>query len=50
MSRLLRLGLTLSQEDAKVFWQSEENYKVTSANKEAFKKAKDIYLKHPIVF
>ena len=45
-----RLGLTLSDEDAKVFWQSEEAYAVTPQQKLQLKEAQRIYQSHPIKF
>ena len=50
MARALRLGLTLSEEDAKVFWQSEEAYAVTPQQKLQLKEAQRIYQSHPIKF
>lgn len=50
MARALRLGLTLSEEDAKVFWQNEETYTVTPEQKHQLKEAQRIYSAHPIKF
>ena len=50
MARALRLGLTLSEEDAKVFWQSEEAYAVTPQQKRQLREAQRIYQSHPIKF
>jgi hypothetical protein len=50
MARALRLGLTLSEEDAKVFWQSENAYTVTPHQKLRLKEAQRIYQSHPIKF
>jgi len=50
MARALRLGLTLSEEDAKVFWQSEKAYTVTPQQKLRLKEAQRIYQSHPIKF
>lgn len=50
MARALRLGLTLSEEDAKVFWQSEEAYAVTPQQKRQLREAQQIYQSHPIKF
>ena len=50
MARELRLGLTLSEEDAKVFWQNEETYTVTQQQKHQLKEAQRIYQSHPIKF
>ena len=50
MARALRLGLTLSEEDAKVFWQNEEAYAVTPQQKLQLKEAQRIYQSHPIKF
>jgi hypothetical protein len=46
----LRLGLTLSEEDAKVFLQSEETYAVTPQQKQQLREAQRIYQSHPIKF
>jgi len=48
MARALRLGLTLSEEDAKVFLQSEEAYAVTPQHKQQLREAQRIYQSHPI--
>lgn len=50
MARALRLGLTLTDEDAEVFWQNEKAYKVTSEQKLQLKAAQQIYQSHPIKF
>jgi len=50
MARALRLGLTLSDEDAKVFWLSEKAYTVTPQQKLQLKEAQRIYQSHPIKF
>ena len=50
MARALRLGLTLSEEDAKVFWQSLEAYTVTPQQKHKLREAQRIYQSHPIKF
>ena len=50
MARALRLGLTLSEEDAKVFWRSEETYAVTPQQKLRLREAQRIYQSHPIKF
>jgi hypothetical protein len=50
MARALRLGLTLSEEDAKVFWQNEEAYSVTPQQKRQLREAQRIYQSHPIKF
>jgi hypothetical protein len=50
MARALRLGLTLSEEDAKVFWQSEKAYAVTPQQKHQLREAQRIYQSHPIKF
>jgi len=48
MARSLRLGLTLSDDDAKVFWRSENTYTVTQQQKRRLKEAQQIYSAHPI--
>jgi len=50
MAKALRLGLTLNGEDAKVFWQNENTYVVTSEQKLQLKAAQRIYQYHPIKF
>ena len=50
MARELRLGITLSDEDAKVFWESEESYRVTPQQQLQLKEAQRIYSAHPISF
>jgi len=50
MARALRLGLTLSEEDAKVFLRSEEAYAVTPQQKRQLREAQRIYQSHPIKF
>ena len=50
MAKKLRLGLTLSKEDAKVFWQNERTYTVTQEQKDNLKRAQRIYLEHPLKF
>ena len=50
MAKALRLGLTLSEEDAKVFLQSEEAYSVTPQQKRQLREAQRIYQSHPIKF
>ncbi len=50
MAKALRLGLTLSEEDAKVFLQSEETYSVTPQQKRQLREAQRIYQSHPIKF
>jgi hypothetical protein len=50
MAKALRLGLTLSEEDAKVFWQSENAYTVTPQQKDKLRAAQRIYQSHPIKF
>jgi hypothetical protein len=50
MARELRLGITLSDEDAKVFWKSEAAYTVTPQQKNQLKEAQRIYSAHPIKF
>jgi hypothetical protein len=50
MARPLRLGLTLSEEDAKVFCKSERAYAVTPQQKTRLKEAQQIYRSHPIKF
>ena len=50
MARELRLGITLSDEDAKVFWKNEETYIVTPEQKRQLREAQRIYQSHPIVF
>lgn len=50
MARALRLGLTLSEEDAKVFWKSESAYTVTPQQKRKLREAQQIYQSHPIKF
>lgn len=50
MSKSPRLGLILSEEDAKIFWHNEENYAVTLQQKLKLKEAQRIYQSHPIKF
>jgi hypothetical protein len=50
MAKALRLGLTLSEEDVKVFLQSEEAYAVTPQHKRQLREAQRIYQSHPIRF
>jgi hypothetical protein len=50
MARSLRLGLTLSDDDALVFWRSENTYTVTPQQKRRLKEARQIYSAHPIKF
>jgi hypothetical protein len=50
MARPLRLGLTLSEEDARVFLQIEETYAVTPQQKRRLREAQRIYQSHPIKF
>jgi len=50
MARALRLGLTLSDEDANVFWQNEETYTATPEQKSRLREAQRIYQSHPIMF
>lgn len=50
MARELRLGITLSDEDAKVFWKNEETYIVTPEQKLQLREAQRIYQSHPILF
>jgi hypothetical protein len=50
MARPLRLGLTLNEEDAKVFLQSEDTYAVTSQQKRQLREVQRIYQSHPIKF
>jgi len=50
MAKALRLGLTLSEEDARVFLQSEEAYVVTTQQKQQLREAQRIYQSHPIKF
>jgi hypothetical protein len=49
MAKKLRLGLTLTKEDAKVFWQNERTT-VTQEQKDNLRKAQKIYSEHPIKF
>lgn len=50
MARALRLGITLEDDDAKVFWKSEETYTVTQQQKNTLREAKSIYQSLPIKF
>ena len=43
----LRLGLKLTGDDAKEFWENEKNPQVTKEQIELFKEAKRIYKEHP---
>lgn len=42
-----RLGLKLTGDDAKEFWENEKNPQVTKEQIEMFKEAKRIYKEHP---
>ncbi|MCX6678077.1 MAG: hypothetical protein NTU95_09055 [Methanothrix sp.] len=44
------MGITLTAEDAAVFWQSEASYAVTPQQKRRLAEAKDVYKSHPIKF
>lgn len=50
MARALRLGITLTDEDAQVFWKNEQTYKVTPEQRLQVKEAQKIYQSHPIKF
>ncbi len=50
MAKALRLGLALSEEDVKVFLQSEEAYAVTLQQKQQLREAQRIYQSHPVKF
>ncbi len=50
MAKPLRLGMTLSEEDAAVFWHNEETHTVTPLQKRRLKDAQEIYRSHPIKF
>jgi hypothetical protein len=50
MARALRLGITLTDEDAEVFWKNEKTYVVTPEQKLQLKAAQKIYQAHPIKF
>jgi len=50
MAKALRLGLTLTDEDAKIFWQNEKAYKVTPEQRLQLKAAQKLYQSHPIKF
>ncbi|OPY53397.1 MAG: hypothetical protein A4E48_00796 [Methanosaeta sp. PtaU1.Bin060] len=50
MARALRLGLTLTEEDAEVFRRSEREYTVTPQQKHQLAEAQRIYRSNPIKF
>jgi hypothetical protein len=49
MAKGLRLGITLTEEDAKVFWENEKTFVPTQEQKDNLKEAQRIYSKNPLV-